>query len=304
MVSASAQLFSIIIGIYNDWSPLDRCLQSLDQQVAAPKFEVIIVDDGSDEPAPQYIQDSNRSYPLTIVCQPHAGLAAARNRGIQTCGGSIFVFVDADCRLDQSCLARLAGVINSSPDHNCFQLHLVGHYDGLVGRAENLRLATLQSHLLGSDGCIRYLNTAGAAVRRDGVNVKNGVFDPRALRAQDTLLLAEFLQGGESPLFVESATVQHYVALSLKQYLLKTARSAFTEGETYDLIALKGVTVRVSYGERLKMMLKMWRMAGQCSTGRAAWFVTVAKQVLSLLGSYTYRCVRFAHPVDNDGVRS
>jgi glycosyltransferase involved in cell wall biosynthesis len=292
LASNASQLFSIIIGVYNDWPSLDQCLRSLEQQVLAPNFEVIIIDDGSDEPAPQHIRGWQRCYPLTIATQPHAGVSAARNRGTEISRGPILVFVDADCRLDRTCLVRLAAVINGSPHHNCFQLHLVGHYDGLVGRAEELRLATLQSHLLRSDGRIRYLNTAGVALRRDRVDMKKGVFDVAALRAQDTLLLAEFLRDGETPLFVSAAVVQHYVALSLKQYLLKTARSAYTEGKTYDLIASKGITVSVSHRERFNMMLRMWRTAGQCSIGRAAWFVTVAKQAVSLLGFYAYRCVR------------
>ena len=207
--------------------------------------------------------------------------------------GSILVFVDADCRIDRTCLAELAAVINGSPHHHCFQLHLVGHYDGLVGRAEELRLDTLQSHLLRSDGCVRYLNTAGFALRRDRVDVKKGVFHLAALRAQDTFLLAELLRDGEIPFFVKGAVVQHYVVLSLKEYLLKTGRSAYTAGKTYDLIASKDVSVRVSHRERLDMILRMWRTAQQCSIGRAAWFVIVAKQTVSLLGSCAYKCVRF-----------
>jgi GT2 family glycosyltransferase len=46
-VSTSAPQLSVIIAVYIDWEPLDHCLRSLEQQIDAPKFEIIIVDDGN-----------------------------------------------------------------------------------------------------------------------------------------------------------------------------------------------------------------------------------------------------------------
>ena len=60
----------------------------------------------------------------------------------------------------------------------------------MIGRTEQLRLAMLQAHLLQADGRIRYLNTAGFAVRRSAVDLTKGVFDPWPLRAEDTYLMA------------------------------------------------------------------------------------------------------------------
>src|SRR5438874_11311507 len=100
----SSPLFSIIIGVYNDWAPLDRCLRSLSQQISAPSFEVIVVDDGSREANPEFIHHWRSCYPLTLIRQSHAGVSVARNRGIQTSQGSILLFVDADCRLETNCL--------------------------------------------------------------------------------------------------------------------------------------------------------------------------------------------------------
>src|SRR5258705_9034561 len=140
-------LLSIIIAVYNDWVALEPCLGSLAQQAGGPEFEVIVVDDGSSEAAPAGIRQWVGSLLLTIVRQSHAGASAARNRGGQTSNGSILLFVDADCRLQPNCLAALQSTIAASPQHNCFQLHLVGDYSGIVGRAEELRLITLQSHL-------------------------------------------------------------------------------------------------------------------------------------------------------------
>ena len=290
--STTTPLFSVIIAVYDDWTGLDLCLSSLAQQTDGPSFEVVVVDDGSNEAAPEAIRQWVRCLPLTIVRQPHAGISAARNHGITISKGSALLFVDADCRLQPDCLAVLDSTIAGSPQHNCFQLHLVGDCSGPVGQAEELRLRTFQEHMLQPDGRIRYLNTAGFSIRRTSVNVEAGLFDPVALRAEDTLLLANLMQGGELPLFVAGATVQHVIRMSLVECLLKDIRSAYVEGRTYDIIATKGVRIRVSHRERLRVLSSTWNIAGQHSIGRSAWFVLVARQTVQRIVSFCYGCVR------------
>jgi glycosyltransferase involved in cell wall biosynthesis len=290
-ISTTPPLFAIVIAVYDDWSALDSCLRSVEQQIPGPEFEVIVVDDGSAEPAHERICEWSRRLPLTIVRQSHAGISAARNRGIQTSRGSVLLFVDADCRIQPGCLATLAVRIADSPQHNCFQLHIVGDCSRLVGRAEDLRLRTFQQHMLQPDGRIRYLNTAGFAIRRSTVDAAAGLFDPAAVRAEDTLLLANLMQGGELPLFVANATIQHTIPLSLAACFLKDVRSAFVERKTYDIIASKGVRIRVNNRERLQVLLSMWKTAGQDSIGRSAWFVLVARQTVQRVVSFSCGCL-------------
>jgi len=293
-ISTTLSLFSIVIAVYDDWTALDPCLRSLEQQIPAPEFEVIVVDDGSREAAPERIREWSRRLPLTIIRQPHAGISAARNRGIQASKGSVLLFVDADCRMQAGCLANLAVTIADSPQHHCFQLHIVGDYSRLVGRAEDLRLRTFQQHMLQPDGRIRYLNTAGFAIRRTRIDTDAGLFDPIAVRAEDTLLLANLMQLGQLPLFVPEATIQHTIPLSLPACFLKDIRSAFVERKTYDIIASKGVRIRVSNRERLRVLSSTWKTAGQHSIGRSAWFVLVARQTVQRVVSFGSTCLRIS----------
>lgn len=291
-VAGSGILFSIIIAVYEDWAPLDQCLESLSQQKDAISLEVIVVDDGSSRPAPEFINRWRNCYPLTLLRQPHAGISTARNHGVQASKGTVLLFTDADCRFQPNCLLALAKATAEFPDHKYFQLHLTGDRVGVVGRAEELRLAMLQKHLLQRDGRIRYLNTAGFAIRRSAVNVAKGVFDPVALRAEDTYLMATLMQRGELPLFVPRATVQHAIPLTLMQSLRKDLRSIYLEAKTYDLIASHGVKFRLEHRERLTMLWEMWKASGDQSIGRAAWFVVTFRQGLRLVASYLYRCTR------------
>ena len=294
--SKAAPRFSIVIPVYTDWVPLHQCLQSLAQQSGELSFEVIVVDDGSAAEAPEFIGRAARNFPCTVIRQAHAGIPAARNYGIGTARGSVLLFADADCRLQPNCLVALEAAIIASPGHDYFQLRLVGNGSTVVGRAEELRLITFQEHMLQPDGRILYLNTAGFAMRRSRANLETGVFDPEALRAEDTLLLANLMESGELPLFVPDAIVEHVIPLSLFECFRKDIRSVYLEGPTYDVIAAKGVRIRVTHRERLRLLGAMWKTAGQNSIGRSAWFVLVARQALQRVSSFVYRWLR-AGPV-------
>jgi hypothetical protein len=109
------------------------------------------------------------------------------------------------------------------------------------------------------------------------------LFNPVARRAEDTLLLTNLMQDGELPLFVANATVQHAIPLSLTEWFRKTIRSACLEARTYDMIGAKSARFRVSHRERLSMSWSIWKISGEPSIGRSAWFVLAARQSLRLI---------------------
>jgi len=279
-ISAAAPRFSIIISVYNDWGPIQECLRSLSQQAGAPEFDVVIVDDGSDEPAPPAIRQWGGRYPLNIVRQAHAGIATARNFGVRNARGSVFVFTDADCLLDTSCLSSLAVAITNFPQNDCFQLRITGDDANLLRRAEKLRLAALQNRALQPDGRIRYLNTSGFAIRRSRAAKQTELFLPGMLRGEDTLLLANLIEAGELPLFVGDAVVVHAVSMSFWSCLQKDFLGAWREGQAYEIAAARGVRIRMTQKDRLGMLVDTWKTARDPSIGRLAWFVLIARQAL------------------------
>ena len=281
--------FSIIIPVYNDWEALQGCLLSLDQQPANRRFEVVIVDDASRVPAPESIRQFSSCFPLTIARQPHAGIAAARNFGVQNSKGKTLVFTDADCRFDSGCLSLLDETISRSPQHKYFQLRLGGDSSNLVGRAEELRLGAIQNRLLQPDRRIRYLNTSGFAVRRSALQAGTLLFDPTALRSEDTLLLAHLMRAGDLPFFATDAMVRHAVQMSFRECIRKDVRVAWLEARTYERIAAKGIQVRMNNRERIAILRSTWKASSRPSIGRGAWFVLVFRQALQRAVSLVYR---------------
>jgi glycosyltransferase involved in cell wall biosynthesis len=285
---------SIIIAVYNDWIALESCLASIAASAASSSlasspiekqgdldgFEVVVIDDGSDQPAPENIQQWAQRLPFAIFKQPHEGVAAARNRGIGVAQGQLLLFVDADCRMQTNCLGALSSQVARSAENDYFQLRLIGSGTTVVGRAEELRLITIQEQALQPDGRIRYLNTAGFAIRRARAGADGELFDCSARRGEDTLLLATLMERGELPLFVRDAVVEHDISMSLMKCLQKDVRSSFLEAHAYGVIAARGVRVRMTYEERLGLLRSAWRASAEYSLGRTAWFVLVARQGL------------------------
>ena len=210
---------------------------------------------------------------------------------MQKSQGEVFVFTDADCRFETTCLSALNSALLEFPQHKFFQLHLISDNSTLVGRSEDLRLTALQKHLLQPDGRIRYLNTAGFAARRICV-ASQELFDPVALRGEDTLLLVNLTQEGEIPTFLPKATVQHQVRLSLSQCLRKDMKAAWLEAKTFHLIASKGLRTRMGNRERLQMLRLTWGIASQASIGRTAWFFLIVRQAIQRVISAIYRIGR------------
>jgi glycosyltransferase involved in cell wall biosynthesis len=281
--------FSVIVAVYNDWPALEGCLNSLAQQKDGPSFEMIVVDDGSRDPAPEFVANWSRTFPITVVRQEHAGISVARNKGIQTSNGTVLVFIDADCRMQAGCLTALEQKITGAPAENCFQLRLIGNCANLVGSAEQLRLIALQRHLLQPNGRIRYLNTAGFAIRRSKVSEDGNLFNPIAVRAEDTLLLSTLVRLGELPIFVSNAVVQHRITMSLAACLRKDVRSAYLERRAFDIIEARGVAIQMTNQDRWAIMSSMWRATDEAALGKLPWFVVTGRQALRLLVSTVYR---------------
>lgn len=86
---------SVIVPVFNDPTGLARCLDALaDQSISQDRFEVIVVDNGSD---PQVTIASYNSLCVRILNEPTPGSYAARNAGAGQARGSLIAFTDADC---------------------------------------------------------------------------------------------------------------------------------------------------------------------------------------------------------------
>lgn len=102
---------SVIIPVYNAASTLRQCLNALFASDYS-HFEVIVVDDGSDDDSPGII----KQFPCKTVRLPeNRGAAHARNRGAEGAAGEILVFTDADMTIERHTLRLIAESFRGQP---------------------------------------------------------------------------------------------------------------------------------------------------------------------------------------------
>lgn len=92
---------SFVIPVYNRGKYLKNTLEALNFQVeyGTNDYEVVIIDDGSDEDTNRYIEGGNKNYSLNYLYLPRCSkscIARARNYGWKAAKGDIIVFIDSD----------------------------------------------------------------------------------------------------------------------------------------------------------------------------------------------------------------
>lgn len=108
--------FSIIIPTYRRPEHLRRCLAAIsDLDYPRDRFEVIVVDDGGDQPLDEIVKGTRETLNIDLLCQKNAGPGAARNAGAAQANGEYLLFTDDDCRPQADWLRAYAEAIARHP---------------------------------------------------------------------------------------------------------------------------------------------------------------------------------------------
>ncbi len=215
-------LCSVIVPVYNGDKLIERCLDALRQQtLAAEHFELLVVDDGSQDATAAQVQAwmaRHPAYQVRLVQQANAGPAAARNHGAQLAQAPLLLFTDADCAPTPTWIATLiaafadpsvAGAkgtyLSTQPEWvaRFVQTEYEDRYDRMAGQPQ-----------------IDFIDTYSAAYRRD-IFLENGGFDPIFTTAsvEDQEFSFRLAQKGYHLLFNPLAKVVHFHDRDVGDYL-------------------------------------------------------------------------------------
>lgn len=107
---------SVIVPVYKTEQYLRTCVDSILHQ-SYSNLEVILVDDGSPDNCPQICDDyAQRDERVRVIHQNNAGVAAARNAGLDAACGEYITFVDSDDWIDPD---MYAGMMEMAKAHDC-----------------------------------------------------------------------------------------------------------------------------------------------------------------------------------------
>lgn len=113
----SEPIISVIMPVYNSARYLEGAVQSILDQTLAD-FELIIVDDGSNDESPQIVQSLAARDPRIVALQTpeNGGSAKARNFGIRKAQAPLIAIMDSDDIALPDRLARQVKVMQTHPE--------------------------------------------------------------------------------------------------------------------------------------------------------------------------------------------
>jgi len=111
---ATAPRVSVLVPCYNLGAFLDEAVDSVQAQTCQD-FEILIVDDGSTDPATVRLLDGYDRPRTTVYRTPNQGLAAARNFLIARARGKYLCALDADDKLHPQYLERTLATLEHDP---------------------------------------------------------------------------------------------------------------------------------------------------------------------------------------------
>lgn len=103
---------SVIVPFYNSRKTIGRCIESILAQTY-PEFEVLLVNDGSKDDTRKIVEQyMGKDSRLKMIDKEHAGVSAARNRGLEEASGDYIQFVDSDDYIERTMFETMLDVMH------------------------------------------------------------------------------------------------------------------------------------------------------------------------------------------------
>jgi glycosyltransferase involved in cell wall biosynthesis len=178
-----APLVSVVIPAYNGEGTIDETLRSVRAQTHR-RLEIIVVDDGSRDGTVETVLAHATVDPrVSVMRQPNAGVAAARNTGWRSAAADLIAFVDADDLWAPTKIARQLEALDAAGGRAGLAYTWYARIDPdsrviSVGHRPNARGQVLQDIFRGN-----FIGNGSAALIRRAVLEEVGGFDS-GLRAR------------------------------------------------------------------------------------------------------------------------
>ncbi len=220
--------FSIIIPTYNRPAELEACLAAFERlDYPRDKFEIIVVDDGSEQPLVDIIDRHRPPLSVSLLRPPHGGPARARNIGAKAARGAYLVFMDDDCSPGQDLLKAFGKHVSSGAPRAMGGNTINALRGNIYAEASQELISYLYRFYDVNPSRTRFFTTSNIALPREVFHSIGGFDETFPLAAgEDRDLCERWLEGGFALKYVPGAIVYHNHHLSLKRF----ARQHFTYG--------------------------------------------------------------------------
>lgn len=207
-----SELVSVIVCTRNGAPTLRRCLEGI-AGLRYPRYEVIVVDDGSTDRSAAIASE----FDVRVISIEQSGLSAARNVGLAASRGEIVAYLDDDAWPDPDWLRFLVLAFRSASHAAVGGPNLPPADDGSIAACV-ANSPGGPTHVLLSDSEAEHIPGCNMAFRRQTLE-RIGGFDPQFLTAGDDVDVCWRLQdAGETLGFHAAAVVWHRRRGSVRAY--------------------------------------------------------------------------------------
>jgi glycosyltransferase involved in cell wall biosynthesis len=209
-VEAALPLVSVVIPAYNAEAFIGLTLASVQVQ-DYPRLEILVVDDGSrDRTADIVSAIAQQDARVRLLQQANAGVAAARNLGIEHARGEFIAPIDADDVWRPDALAKIVAQFQASPANVGVVYAWSVDIDAQDQPTGGFHAATIRGDVYRTLLCHNFLGNASSTLIRRTCLEQVGGYDPllKARKAQGCedwdlyLRLAELYEFGVVPEFL------------------------------------------------------------------------------------------------------
>lgn len=195
----SFPLVSVVLPFHNTSPYFEKCVASVVRQLEYPKYELILIDDGStDESTSIAITIANNNCNVSYYrLDVNRGVSAARNLGISKSRGAWISFLDSDDLLPLGALKKLAATVSKEVDA------VFCGYSVIDERGRTTRVFEgFERYVDGASAVGEVLKPEspyqghvwGKAFRRDILKTSNTKFDETVSFYEDELFLLNYLK--------------------------------------------------------------------------------------------------------------
>jgi glycosyltransferase involved in cell wall biosynthesis len=273
--------FSIIVPTYGRPRQLEACLRALaDLDYARDRFEVIVVDDGSENSPEATAASFADRLDLTYVRQSHAGPAAARNSGARLAKGELLAFTDDDCAPARGWLRGLASRLAQMPGHAVGGRTLNALPWNPYSTASQSLVTYLYAYYNADPARPSFFASNNLVLPADRFQAIGG-FDTvyTCSAAEDRELCDRWLQHGYRMAYAPEAVVHHAHPLSLRTFLCQHfdyGRGAFRFREARATRARGRIKVE-PFSFYLRLLAYPYAMAGEARRSALAALLLVSQ---------------------------
>lgn len=213
--------FSVVVPTRNRHHQLAECLASLaEQDYPADRFEVVVVDDGSDPPISSVACSFEHRMAVRVVRRQHDGPGAARNAGADAATGDCIAFTDDDCTVSAGWLSAYAKALAEHPDALLSGPIVNGLDDNVFAATSQVLVDYLYGYYNRNVGRATFLTSNNLAVARAKLREVGG-FDPIFVHAagEDRELSSRWAHLGRPAFVVPDAVVTHRHHMGLQGFV-------------------------------------------------------------------------------------